>query len=77
MNPFDNVLNPSPYSELKQVEMGGVKYVDIKQLLDILQKRAILSLRVGLSAKDSTHVTSFQQGRYEEMRSLYEALTEK
>lgn len=78
INPFDDeCLSQPQYSELKALEMGGVSYVPVEQLLDILRRRAILSLRIGIAAEESIHATNFQNGRFEEMRSLYEALDNK
>ena len=78
MNPFDDrFLSQPQYSELKTLEIGGVSYVSVEQLLDILRHRAILSLRIGIAAEESIHATNFHNGRFEEMRTLHEALDNK
>lgn len=78
MNPFDNeYLSQPQYSELKTLELGGVSYVAVDQLLDILRHRAILSLRLGVAAEESIYATNFHNGRFEEMRTLHEALDNK
>ena len=78
MNPFDDrFLSQPQYSELKTLKMGEASYVSVEQLLDILRHRAILSLRIGIAAEESIHATNFQNGRFEEMRTLYEALDNK
>lgn len=76
MNPFSNELLTSPYSGLEPVVFSDKVYVDAKQLLDILAKRGMLALRVGVAPGANSHTTDFESGRFEEMRSLYEALSE-
>jgi len=64
------------YQELKVEDLGRGLYVDLHQLLDILNKRAILSLRTAGTVGAETRIADFERGRFDELTQLYKALHE-
>jgi len=48
--------------------------VDLRSLLDILEKRAMLRLRENNVLGIDSHIADFNKGRYEEAQELYKVL---
>jgi len=72
MSPFDKTF-PCSYEDLK-IHNHGVLCVDLRSLLDILEKRAMLRLRENNVLGIDSHIADFNKGRYEEVQELYKVL---
>lgn len=73
MNPFE-VPEKQPTYELRVDQLAGAYYVEVKQLLDILANRAMLSLRASGAPGTETRIADFERGRFAELQELYKAL---
>ncbi len=72
MNVFEPCLTRKYKEAIKHV--AGVPRVDASILLDILEKRAMLSLRAIASLHIEGHKADFERGRYAELLQIYNAL---
>lgn len=72
MNPFDDPGLPK--YELRVQNFGGAFHVDAHQLLDIIEKRAMLCLRASCFPEALERTTDFERGRFAELQELYKAL---
>ena len=73
---MDIFKDPSetPYKGLVVQEFGGALFVDVRSLLDILEKRAMMRLRTTCVPGVETHIADFNSGQYHEMLELYKVL---
>ena len=76
MNCLDQ-LKVISYSSVDVTLLAGVQVVSPKQILDILEQRAILLLRQCASPKLGDRETQFHRGQYDEVMQLRKALSEK
>lgn len=71
-------LNRVPsFQELEVKQMAGGHYVDLAQLLDIVDKRAMLLMRQLASPNCPSHSTGALQGRIQELTELYEPMSKQ
>lgn len=72
MSPF---TDPDlPKYDLRVENFGGAFRVDATQLLDILENRAMLCLRMTGIAELPERTTDFERGRFAELQELYKAI---
>ncbi len=71
-----NIFESCPARKYEEAveHVAGVPRVDASVLLDILEKRAMLSLRAIASLHIEGHKADFERGRYAELLQIYNAL---
>lgn len=72
MNPFDSIERCS-YS-LRVEYLAGAYYVDARKLLDILENRAMLSIRKSGTPGVEERMADSERGRFAELHELYKAI---
>lgn len=75
MNRFlDDPFHTEDYSKLRPEVIAGVKCVDLKSLLDILNKRAIFLIRKCADPQAKEPTTQLHRGQLAEISALYHEL---
>jgi len=66
-------VTETPY-DLTVQDLGGAAFVDVSGLIDILEKRAMMRLRMLAVSGVEAHIADFNRGQFAELQELYKAL---